>query len=42
MESCGISWNLVEFRPLTIEVGFQLGLFCDDEVSESDDEVEFL
>ena len=42
MESRGISWNLVESRPLTIEVGFRSGSSCDDEVSESDDEVEFL
>ena len=42
VESCRISWNLVESRPVTIEVGFRLGLSCDDEVLESDDEVEFL
>jgi hypothetical protein len=29
----------VESRPLTIEVGFRSGSSCDDEVSESDDEV---
>jgi hypothetical protein len=32
----------VESRPVVIEVGFQLGSSCDDEVSESNDEVEFL
>ena len=42
VESRGISWNLVESRPVTIEVGFRSGSSCDDEVSESDDEVEFL
>jgi len=42
VESRGISWNLVESRLVTIEVGFQSGSSCDDEVSESDDEVEFL
>ena len=42
MESYGISWNLVESRPLTIKAGFRLGSSCDDEVSESDDKVEFL
>jgi hypothetical protein len=39
VESYRISWNLVESRPLTIEVGFRLGSSCDDEVSESNDEV---
>jgi hypothetical protein len=29
----------VESRPLTIEVGFQSGSSCDDEVLESDDKV---
>jgi len=29
-------------RPVTIEVGFRSGSSCNDEVSESDDEVEFL
>ena len=29
----------MESRPLTIEVGFRSGSSCDDEVSESDDEV---
>ena len=29
----------MESRPLTIEVGFQLGSSCDDEVSESNDKV---
>jgi len=42
VESRGISWKLVESRPMTIEVGFRLGSSCDDKVSESDDEVEFL
>ena len=42
VESRGISWNLVESRPVTIEVGFRSGSSCDNEVSESDDEVEFL
>ena len=32
----------MESRPVTIEVGFRSGSSCDDEVSESDDEVEFL
>jgi len=32
----------VESRLVIIEVGFRLGSSCDDEVSESDDEVEFL
>jgi len=32
----------VESRPVTIEVGFQLGSSCNDKVSESNDEVEFL
>ena len=39
VESCGISWNLVESRALTIEVGFRLRSSCDNKVSESDDEV---
>jgi hypothetical protein len=42
VESYRILWNLVESRPVTIEVGFRLGLSCDDKVSESNDEVEFL
>ena len=42
VESRGISWNLVESRPVIIEVGFRSGSSCDDEVSESDDEVEFV
>ena len=42
MESRGILWNFVESRRVIIEVGFQLGLSCDDEVLESDDEVESL
>ena len=46
VESRGISWNLVESRPVTIEVetrGFlSESASYDDEVSESDDEVEFL
>jgi hypothetical protein len=25
VDSCGILWNLVESRPVTIEVGFRLG-----------------
>ena len=32
VESHGISWNLVESRPVTIEVGFRSGSSCDDEV----------
>jgi len=32
----------VESRPLIIEVGFRLGLSCDDKVSESNNKVEFL
>jgi len=39
VESREISWTN---RPVTIEVGFRSGSSCDDEVSESDDEVEFL
>jgi len=39
VESRGVS---CQNRPVTIEVGFQLGSSCDDKVSESDDEVEFL
>jgi hypothetical protein len=42
VESRGISWNLVESRPVIIEVEFQSGSSCDDEVSESNDKVEFL
>ena len=42
MDSRGILWTLVESCPLTIEVGFRLGSSCDDEVLESDDEIEFL
>ena len=42
VESHGISWNLVESRPVTIEVGFRSGSSCDDEVSESNDKVEFI
>jgi len=42
VESRGISWNLMESRPVIIKVGFRSGLSCDDEVSESDDKVEFL
>jgi len=32
----------VESRPVIIEVGFRSGSSCDDKVSESDNEVEFL
>jgi len=32
----------VESRPVTIEVGFRSGSFCDNEVSESNYKVEFL
>ena len=32
----------MESRPVTIKVGFQSGSSCNDEVSESNDEVEFL
>ena len=43
MESNRISWNLVESRAVAIEVGFlSESASCDDEVSESNDEVEFL
>ena len=43
MDSRGISWTLVESCPVTIEVRFLSGSATfDDEVSESDDEVEFL
>ena len=42
MESRGISWNLIGSRPVTIEVGFRLGSSYNDEVLESNDEVEFL
>jgi len=42
VESHRISWNLVESRPMTIKVGFRSGSSCDNEVSESNDEVEFL
>jgi hypothetical protein len=43
VDSRGISWTLVESCPLTIEVRFLSGSATfDDEVSESDDEVEFL
>jgi len=39
VESRGISWTN---RPVTIEVGFRSGSSYDNEVSESDDKVEFL
>jgi len=49
VESCEISWKLVESRPVIIKVGFRSGLSCDDKVlesnnkvSKSDDKVEFL
>ena len=43
MESRGISWNLMESRLVTIEVGFlSESASFDNEVSESDNEVEFL
>jgi hypothetical protein len=43
VESRRVLWNLVESRPVTIEVGFlSESASYNDEVSESDDEVEFL
>jgi len=42
VESRGISWNLMESRPVTIEVGFRLGSSYNDKVLESNDKVEFL
>ena len=43
MESYGILWNLVETRPVTIEVGALLeSASFNNEVLESNNEVEFL
>ena len=43
MESCGILWSLVESCAVTIEVVFlSKSVSYNNEVSESDNEVEFL
>jgi len=43
VESRGISWNLMESRPVTIEVGFlSESASFNDEVLESNNKVEFI